>query len=83
MISKEIEIENGRIVHVIGPEHRFKMCRLLIDKFLQEYQERAQGYLLCDYGDQISKTFRPLMVKLVVQATRHLYFFKLSPLLQD
>lgn len=84
MIICETGIESGRIVHVIGPEHRFKISRLLIDKFLHEYQARVQVYLRRDFSsDDSPPTFRPLMVKLIVQATRHLFFFKLSPQLTD
>ena len=41
---------------VIGPEHRFKMSRLLIEKFLTEFHGRIKLYLERDFGEK--KVFR-------------------------
>ena len=39
MISNEVKIgvTTGRLVAIIGPEHRFMMSRLLVNEFLIEY----------------------------------------------
>ena len=81
MISEEVKVgvPSGRIVDIIGPEHRFMMSRLLINKFIDEYQKLIMDYLKHDFGDKYLLKLH--MVKLIIQATRHLFFFKLSPVL--
>ena len=39
MISNEVKVgvPSGRIVDIIGAEHRFMMSRLLVNEFLVEY----------------------------------------------
>ena len=39
MIRDEVKVgvPSGRIIEIIGPEHRFMMSRLLLNKFLVEY----------------------------------------------
>lgn len=53
MISNEVKIgvTTGRIVAVIGPEHRFMMANLLIKEFLNEYQKLIYEYLKRDFGE--------------------------------
>ena len=51
MISNEVKVgvPSGRIVDIIGPEHRFMMSRLLVNEFLSEYQRLIFGYLKRDF----------------------------------
>lgn len=51
MISNEIKIgvPSGRIVDVIGLEHRFMMSRLLINLFLTEYEKLIFTYTKRDF----------------------------------
>lgn len=82
MINNEVKVgvPSGRMIDIIGPEHRFMMSRLLINKFLDEYNRLIQGYLKHDFGTEYLLKLQ--VIKLVIQATRHLFFFKLSPVLQ-
>ena len=83
MINNEVKVglPSGRIVDVIGPEHRFMMSRLLINKFLDEYHTLIKGYLEHDFGSNYMIKLQ--IIKDIIQATRHLFFFKLSPVLQN
>ena len=49
MISNEVRSQSGRIVDIIGPEHRFMMSRLLVNEFLVEYHKLVDGYLKLDF----------------------------------
>lgn len=81
MISNEVKIgvTTGRIVAVIGPEHRFMMASLLIKEFLSEYQTLIYGYLKRDFGED--KMFYLQMAEVTIQSTLHLLFYQLNPVL--
>ena len=81
MLTNEVRVglPNGRIVHTIGPEHRFLISKLLINNFLEEYRTLVNGYLKRDFSQ--NEMFRLLVVKLIVSATRHMLFYRLVPVL--
>lgn len=81
MIESEIKIglTSGRIVDVLGPEHRFMISRLLLNEFLAEYQALINGYLKRDFAE--AKSFHLEMVALIVKSTRQLFFDRITPLL--
>ena len=66
MIRDEVKVgvPSGRIVEIIGPEHRFMMSRLLLNKFLNEYQKLIKGYLKHDYENDFMTKLQ--MVKLII-----------------
>lgn len=82
MIEGEIKIglTSGRIVDVLGPEHRFIISRLLLNEFLAKYQELINGYLQREFATD-AKSFQLEMVALIVKNTRQLFFDRITPLL--
>lgn len=83
MISNEVKVgmTSGRIVDVLGPEHRFMMSRLLVNEFLIQYHELIERYLTRDFGED--EMFKLEMVKLVIEETKHLFINRLGPVLLD
>lgn len=84
MISNEVKVgmTSGRIVDVLGPEHRFMMSRVLINDFLIYYKQAfVKKYLKRDFGED--QMFKLEMVKLVIEETKHLFVNRLGPVLID